>query len=386
MDSRDRYSALALVLALAGAAPGAAQPPVPAADYLLAVEGLRLDFSIDDLLANDQHSGSVVVEWVAPPRHGLLTCAGGDCAYQPDLRFVGEDALSYRLRDQGAASEEAPVRIRVSPLVTPLAGDWRGDGSLGLAFYRAAEQAFDFADLIVDLDDEKASFSLLVGQSPLPEGERGWLPVAGDWDGDGRQDLGLFDPAKRTFHLFLQGPASGWPPGWQPWETLSFPLAGQGGLPFAGDWDGGPADEVGLLLTNDARVALATADGQGVLAHFVIELPPQQPLPELLWPLAANWGGDGGGADTVGVYDPWALLLRVRRAYTDGPPHVVLDYFDEEKSMVPFAGDFGAGESMGFYVPTLDGSLGGLVLYPHDFETGIVGGRRPINLPPPEDP
>ena len=38
----------------------------------------------------------------------------------------------------------------------------------------------------------------------------GWIPIAGDWDGDGTDTIGLYNPTTSTFYLrnttSLQGP------------------------------------------------------------------------------------------------------------------------------------------------------------------------------------
>jgi hypothetical protein len=379
----------ALVLPLATAAVRAEDPPVPAADHLAAVEALRLDFSHAELIANDGASGDVELQFVSLPGHGDLTCVGEDCAYQPERAFVGVDRLAYRLLYSGGATAEVQVAISVSPQVMPLPGDWFPDGSSALGWYWAPEQKFFFARLDLDLEAREGAVSRPVACVRLPGSRQGWLPLAGDWDGNGRRDIGLFDPVQRMVVLYIQDPASDWPPqglpGWLPWASFAFPEAGQGGLPFAGDWDGNHADEVGLVVPGDAWVRLATADGQGLAAHYQINLPDQTLWGPLRWPVAADWGGDGSGVDYVGLYEPAGRTLHVRLSHTDGPADVVLPYPDEREGMPPFAGDFGAGESIGFYIPSDEGVFGGFVVYPYDFAPDI-GGRTPINAPPPEDP
>ena len=58
----------------------------------------------------------------------------------------------------------------------------------------------------------------------------GWLPLAGDWDGDGKDTIGLYDPATATFHLLdalRSGPAD---------RVLRFGTPGGGQVPLAGEW------------------------------------------------------------------------------------------------------------------------------------------------------
>ena len=36
---------------------------------------------------------------------------------------------------------------------------------------------------------------------PMAQPEAGWLPIAGDWNGDGKDTIGLYDPTKAVFYL-----------------------------------------------------------------------------------------------------------------------------------------------------------------------------------------
>src|SRR4029453_675462 len=59
-----------------------------------------------------------------------------------------------------------------------------------------------------------------------------FLPVVGDWDGDGDVNIGLYEPASGNFYLkFDNTPGN---------ATLvfSFGPGGGGFLPIAGDWNG----------------------------------------------------------------------------------------------------------------------------------------------------
>jgi hypothetical protein len=68
----------------------------------------------------------------------------------------------------------------------------------------------------------------------------GDLPVAGDWDGDGRDSVGVFRPSNAMWYLTNE--RSG-----QPGVTggiLNFGLPGD--LPVAGDWNGDRRDSPGV--------------------------------------------------------------------------------------------------------------------------------------------
>lgn len=66
----------------------------------------------------------------------------------------------------------------------PVAGDWDGDGTDEIGVRRP-----------------KGVFRLRHADGSVTRarlGEKGDLPVAGDWDGDGHTDLGVYDQAADT--------------------------------------------------------------------------------------------------------------------------------------------------------------------------------------------
>ena len=63
-------------------------------------------------------------------------------------------------------------------------------------------------------------------------GQDRWRPLAGDWNGDGVDTIGLYVPSTGTFFLRdvnAPGPAD---------VELSFGPGGMGWTPLVGDWDG----------------------------------------------------------------------------------------------------------------------------------------------------
>src|SRR5262249_27959303 len=69
------------------------------------------------------------------------------------------------------------------------------------------------------------------------------LPVAGDWDGDGKTGIGLYDP--KTGAWYLRNSVSAGP------ADMVFAFGPKEGfLPVAGDWDGDGKDSPGLYNPN----------------------------------------------------------------------------------------------------------------------------------------
>jgi hypothetical protein len=66
------------------------------------------------------------------------------------------------------------------------------------------------------------------------------VPIAGDWDNDGRDTIGLYDGSTSTFYLknSLSGGKAD--------VKFGFGAAGAGWLPIAGDWNGKGSDAIGL--------------------------------------------------------------------------------------------------------------------------------------------
>ena len=69
-----------------------------------------------------------------------------------------------------------------------------------------------------------------------------YIPLAGDWDGDGIETIGLYDPVTGTF--FLRNSNSSGPPD----VTFTFGPISPGNIqPIHGDWDGEFTTTVGVM-------------------------------------------------------------------------------------------------------------------------------------------
>jgi glucose/arabinose dehydrogenase len=107
--------------------------------------------------------------------------------------------------------------------LVPLAGDWDGDGRTTVKLVDPRKSV----PLAGDWDGD--------GRDTVAFYERSrWIPIAGDWDGDGRDSVGFYDPARGLFRL----------------EDLvvRFGVPKAGWIPIAGDWDGDGKDGIGLYV------------------------------------------------------------------------------------------------------------------------------------------
>jgi hypothetical protein len=189
----------------------------------------------------------------------------------------------------------------------PLVGDWDGNGTVTVGVF----------------DPGTATFYLRNSNGPgAPDiapfryGGPGWVPVVGDWDGDGKTTIGVVDPRTETWYLKnSNGPGAP--------DVAPFAYGAPGWVPVAGDWDGDGKTTIGVLDPALATWYLKNSNAPGApdVAPFAYGGPGWRPV-------VGDWDEDG--KDTIGVFDPqghWYL----RNSNSAGAPDVS-----------PFA--YGAGE------------------------------------------
>ncbi len=186
----------------------------------------------------------------------------------------------------GVGPDVAPFAYGAADWI-PVAGDWNGDGVATLGAF----------------DPNTATWYLKNSNSPgAPDfkpfqyGAPGWIPVVGDWDGDGVTSIGVFDPATATFYL-RNSNSPGAP------DAGQFVYGVPGWVPVAGDWDGdgkttvGAFDPTGQFGQPPATWYLRNSNSPGApdAGRFTYGAPG--------WvPVTGDWDGDG--QTTVGAFDP----------------------------------------------------------------------------------
>jgi hypothetical protein len=162
-------------------------------------------------------------------------------------------------------------------------GDWDGDGKDSLAVFRAGRWYLRDT-LATGVADREVSF-----------GRAGDLPVAGRWNGGKADGIGVVRGA--AWHQRLTA-TSGVADRWFTWAGT-----GAAGTPVAGDWDGDGRDDPGR--TGGRRFTLAV----GAAAAPSAAATGAQPGPTLLaaplfgaasdLPLVGDWDGDGRDTTTL---------------------------------------------------------------------------------------
>jgi Tol biopolymer transport system component len=167
----------------------------------------------------------------------------------------------------------------------PVAGNWDGDTRTDIGVFRNG--TFHLALL-----KGAGGHTLIQELAPIPFGQAGDLPVAGDWNGDGKDDVGVFRPGA-TGRFLLRQPLLTFPNNQPIIFTIAFDFGTAGDLPVAGDWNGNGVDTPGVYRGGDSGSFFITNTfSSNIDASFLFGGPADLPL-------AGDWVGVG--TDGVGL-------------------------------------------------------------------------------------
>lgn len=179
----------------------------------------------------------------------------------------------------------------------PLLGDWDGNGNATVGMF----------------DPGTATFYLRnENNAGLPDagtfhfGLARWKPVVGDWNGDGKDTIGVYDPSTGTFYLRDDNTAGAADAG-------VFRYGAGGWTPLAGDWNGDGKTTIGVFNPATASFYLRDENSAGApdAGQFGYGLPGWTPL-------VGDWNGNGSA--TVGVYSPSSAAFYLRNSNNSGLP------------------------------------------------------------------
>jgi hypothetical protein len=227
------------------------------------------------------------------------------------------DSATWSLRST-ASPGEADVGTFQYSIAVPVVGDWNGDGR----------------DDIGSFNRSTATWSLRYGASEgVPDagvfifGQKGALPVVGDWNGDGRDDVGTFHPSTATWTLRLGasgGPATGG----------TFKLGAKGTLPVVGDWDGDGKDGIGTFNKSTLTWALRQVASAGVPDAGTFKFGAKATVP-----VVGDWNGDG--KDGIGSFKAKTGTWSLRQVASAGAADVGTFVFGAGiRNVIPLVGDF----------------------------------------------
>jgi Tol biopolymer transport system component len=177
----------------------------------------------------------------------------------------------------------------------PVTGNWDGDSRTDIGVFRNG--TFHLAVLETNFFGQTVIEEL----APIAFGQAGDLPLAGDWDGDGKDDVGVFRPGATGRFLLRQPRRLGAPFHGTVITTIAFDFGTTGDRPVAGDWNGDNLETPGVYRPGDPGSFLLTNSLTNVVdATFIFGGPSDLPL-------AGDWLGEG--SDRVGVFLPGSQVM-----------------------------------------------------------------------------
>jgi parallel beta-helix repeat protein len=208
----------------------------------------------------------------------------------------------------------------------PLVGDWNGDGMDTIGLYNPTTSVFFLSD------GNTGGFANDV--FAFGPANSGWTPIVGDWDGNGTDTIGLYNPATSTFYLRNSNSAG--------FANVAFAYGpgNSGWTPVAGDWNGDGKDTIGLYNPTTSMFYLKNNNTTG-FADTAFSYGPAHSG----WkPLAGDW--TGSGKDTVGLFNSTTSTFYLRNSNSTGYANKTFAYGPSNAGWIPLIGDWtGAGQT-----------------------------------------
>jgi hypothetical protein len=208
------------------------------------------------------------------------------------------------------------------------------------------------------------------GDNVFTFGGPGFVPLAGDWDGDGDTTVGIYDPTTSCFFLRNENSTGN--------ADIIVCYAAPGDVPIVGDWDGDGDDTIGVYRPATSEFFLRNSNDSGPAEiAFQFGAPGNGFVP-----LVGDWDGDGD--DTIGLYAPSTSNFFLRNSNSVGGADLVFQFGISDPDYVPVTGNWDGlgGDSVGIYVRdtgvfflSTDNAFGGAEII---FQFGIGGDFTPL--------
>jgi hypothetical protein len=205
----------------------------------------------------------------------------------------------------------------------PLAGDWNGDGIDDVGVFRNGQFRLRQPVLFNGQPTNVASTIVINFGAP------GDLAIVGDWNGDGIDTPGVFRPSTGQFLFTNSANVNNSTP-----RASSIAFRGdEGDKPVAGDWDNDGRDTFGVYRESAACAFLLTNNNFSIniIATGFCAAPPVSPV-------MGDWNGNG--VDTNGVYSGSQAVFNLSNNLT-GPPEFQVRF--GQAGDLPVAGDWNGG-------------------------------------------
>ena len=185
-----------------------------------------------------------------------------------------------------------------NPGDNPFLGDWNGNGVDSPGLHRVSD---GFVYLRNSNTQGVADISFFFG-------DPGDVPLAGDFDGDGFDTVSLYRPSNRTFYIINELGTNG---GGLGAADFSFVYGNSGDTPIAGDWDGDGTDTIGVYRPATGQILQRNSNSAGPADNTFQYGSPGDAY------VMGDW--DGNPTDTPGVFRSPEGRFHLRNSNTAGP-------------------------------------------------------------------
>ena len=254
------------------------------------------------------------------------TFNGGDDAFIAKFSSTFNDTIGvfrpslnqFQLRDSNTSGPADHFITFGQSGDQPIVGDWNGAGNDRPGVFRPSTGQFIL----------QFSPRLIV---TVNFGQSGDLAVVGDWDGNGIDTPGVFNPASGQWQLTngIKGlnVNNSTPP-----VNFTFTFGQVGDTPIAGDWDGNGIDGVGLFRTGNSNFILSNGfQGTIDIKPFIFGSLGSRAI-------AGDWDGDG--IDTIGVFSPNTGVMALNNVNSTGNGVGDIVFNFGQSGDIPLAGDW----------------------------------------------
>ncbi|MEV7276044.1 LamG-like jellyroll fold domain-containing protein [Streptomyces sp. NPDC093111] len=196
-----------------------------------------------------------------------------------------------------------------------LVGDWDADGIDTLGTYDPTSREFELWN--------DNSFTKRV--PPIAYGSAGDVPVVGDWNGDGRDTIGVWRPSNHYFYLNNETSNN--------ITDISFVYGANGMTPLVGDWNGDGVDTIGMYYPTNTTFYIRNFNSAGGNSY------------EMRYgssgdqPVIGDWNADK--TDSIGVWRESDHSFYLNNEHTNNVADLSFVYGDD--GMIPLAGTWTPG-------------------------------------------
>lgn len=260
--------------------------------------GIALDSKANVYVAGETES-SAGFPVLGPDGAFQSSLKGNNDAFLTKIRETRPDTIGV-FRDFGTAqfllrnkNSSGPADLTVpfgQPGDLAVAGDWDGNGIDDPGVFRPSTGQFLLRQPATVRVCNPSCIPLgTITTITVNFGQAGDRPVAADWDGDGKDTVGVFRPSNNTFFLTNSNDLN--PP-----IEITTVVGASEDFPLAGDWNGDGVDSIGLFRPSITRYFLSNTN-EVFQNSFTAIIGLSEDLP-----IAGDWDGDGD--DTFGAFRP----------------------------------------------------------------------------------